>query len=317
MTGRWTRGDAAAWLRRPGATDDKYRRGVLGVRTGSAAYPGAAVLGVSAAWRTGTGMLRFVPALEEPAPPHGLPTPAAAVLAAHPETVFGDPAGRPCDAWLVGSGTDPGARSAAERAALERLLRGDAPVVADAGALAVAADAARSGDGAAPTILTPHRGEFLRLWESAGLGPRPEGWPAGDDRAPLPDAALADAAARLAERLSATVLLKGSVTAVATPGGWCRIAGPATSWLATAGTGDVLAGVLAALVAAHAESARADPETLGPLGASAAVLHDAAARLAARDRAARPARAGGRPITARDVADAIPAAWGALRARSR
>lgn len=307
-TERWDPARTARWLRVPGPADDKYRRGVLGVRTGSAAYPGAAVLGVSAAWRTGTGMLRYVPPADEGPSELGLVPPAAAVLAARPETVFGEPGGRPCDAWLIGSGTDPDARSDAETAALARILREDAPVVVDAGALALAAEVAQEGGGSgvgnrrsAPLILTPHRGEFERLWRTSGLGELPEDWPGRDGTSLAP---LAAAAARLAARLGATVLLKGSTTLSATPVGRVFAIGPATPWLAAAGTGDVLAGILGALVACHAEEARRDPEVLGELGAAAAHLHDAAARQATGD---------GRPITALDVAEAIPGAFERLR----
>ncbi|MFX4512891.1 hypothetical protein ABTA89_19945, partial [Acinetobacter baumannii] len=56
----WDAADALRWYRRPLATDDKYTRGVVGMRTGSAMFPGAAVLGVEAAWRTGVGMVRYL-----------------------------------------------------------------------------------------------------------------------------------------------------------------------------------------------------------------------------------------------------------------
>ncbi|MBO1901691.1 NAD(P)H-hydrate dehydratase [Leucobacter weissii] len=298
---RWTLDRAADRFARPDASSDKYRRGVLGLRTGSAAYPGAAVLTAEAAWRTGIGLVRYAPQLDDDPPALGLPSPAAAVLAARPETVFpprpaGDGSGDAwstdaADAWLVGSGTDPARRSFAEREAVLRLLASPAPVVLDAGALGLALDAPAS----APSVLTPHRGEFLSLWRASGLGVRPSGW--AEDRERLPaETALADAALALAERLGRSVLLKGSLSIAATPGGFCAVSGPATPWLATAGTGDVLAGLLGALVATHAEQVRADPELLGPLAASAAVLHDAAAGRA------------GAPITALDLARAIPGA---------
>lgn len=315
MTERWTREHAAAWLRRPGAADDKYRRGVLGMRVGSLRYPGAAVLGVSAAWRTGVGLLRYVPPREGGAAPLGLPRPAAAVLAVRPETVFGDSAGRPCDAWVIGSGTDPDARSAEERDALLELLSRPAPVVVDAGALGLVGEANGTGIRSAPAILTPHAGEFERLWEAALGNPLPRGWTAR----PSADPGMSDAAAearreatlRLAERLGSTVLLKGSVSILASPAGRSLACGPATPWLASAGTGDVLAGVLGALVAAHAAAVREDPELLGPIGATAALLHDAAARIASGDTNATGA---GRPVTALDVADALPSAVESLRA---
>lgn len=328
MITRWSREHAAEWLRRPGAGDDKYRRGVLGVRTGSAQYPGAAVLGVSAAWRTGVGLLRYVPPLDDAASPHGLPSPAAAVLAAHPETVFGEPGSRACDAWVLGSGTDPADRSSAEQSALRQLRRGSAPLVIDAGALdlAVAADAgtaetstaetaadspAVSLPGGAPAILTPHGGEFERLWRAAGLGELPDDWAprSGDADDDIAQIGRARAASRLAERLGTTVLLKGSLTVCAAPDGQILRVGPATPWLATAGTGDVLAGILGALVAAHATQVRESHAVLARLGATAALLHDTAARIASGDAEARGA---GRPITALDVADAIPEAFATL-----
>lgn len=350
---RWSAARTAARLRAPGPADDKYRRGVLGMRTGSADYPGAAVLGVTAAWRAGVGMLRYVPPTEgsggapsaSDAPPRGagLPDPAAAVLAVRPETVFGEPGGRPCDAWLIGSGTDPASRSAAETAALRELLRGDAPVVVDAGALGLAAEAAgaRGGEGslppgpAAPMILTPHRGEFERLWETCGLGGLPVGWPRREDSAAADAEVLAEGASRLAARLGATVLLKGSTTIAAAPTGDAAAVGPATPWLATAGTGDVLAGALGALVACDAEAVRRDPSLLRDLGAAAAQLHDTAARIASGDSGSDDCGAGscgdgagvgagvggaaeaahrGRPITALDVAEALPLAFARLSA---
>lgn len=297
------RGVAAA-LRRPTAGDDKYRRGVLGVRTGSARYPGAAVLSVSAAWRTGVGLLRFVPQIDDPAPPHGLPTPAAAVLAARPETVFGE-GPRPCDTCLLGSGTDPVTRSTAETNALTALMREKTPLVVDAGALELVTKMVASSDRStaplAPMILTPHAGEFARLWDALALGARPAAF---DD--PEAVEVRSEAAMRLASALGATVLLKGSRTICATPGGLSRHAPAATPWLATAGTGDVLAGILAALVTQHHSAIRADPELLADLGVAAATMHARAARIAAG-----PAETGA-PIVALDIVDAIPAAWGEL-----
>jgi len=335
---RWGLEQTAALLVEPSSTDDKYRRGVLGLRTGSAAYPGAAVLGAEAAWRTGVGLVRYTPPRDDIVGTLGLPSPAAAILAARPETVFlADPASArvPSDAWLIGSGTDPAQRSEQERDALRALLTGDTPVVVDAGALDLVVDRAQSTENTspaprrvashgtpvrdpagAPLILTPHRGEFVAMWDAAGLGARPPGWQGrgrgGRDRVPAESARIA-AATTLAAKLGATVLLKGSTSVTATPGGLVFLSGPATPWLATAGTGDVLAGILGALVAAHADSVREDHELLGALGASAAVLHDAAARRASGDpqsleRSTDPGPSGpGGPITAFDVARALPA----------
>jgi hydroxyethylthiazole kinase-like uncharacterized protein yjeF len=275
----WTADDAARVVRVPVASDDKYSRGVVGVRTGSDAYPGAAMLGVEAAWRTGVGMVRYV----------GPARAADLVLARRPETVAGS--GR-VQSWVIGSGTDAAARSAEETAALRAILDGETPVVADAGALDLV------GGSAAPLVVTPHGSEHARLRERLGLAPVP---------ADAPDDERAAAARETAGRLGATVLLKGAVTIVATPGGWTRRVTAGTPWLATAGTGDVLGGVLGALTAASAAAHTLDAERLGPVAATAAWVHGRAGALAA----ARHGAAGG-PITALDVADAVPGVIGML-----
>jgi hydroxyethylthiazole kinase-like uncharacterized protein yjeF len=274
----WTRADAARALRRPTGADDKYSRGVLGMRTGSAAYPGAAVLGVEAAWRTGLGMVRYL----------GPERPTALVLARRPETVTAD--GR-VQAWVIGSGTDAAARTAPETAALRALLSDTDPVVVDAGALDLAAEAT------APRVLTPHDREHARLRSALGLGHAP-----GD---------RVVAARETAEATGAVVLLKGSVTVVAAPDGWAATVRSGTPWLATAGTGDVLAGVIGALVAgATARAVPPDAAALAALAASGAWLHGRAGAIAAADAAdgSGSAPGGGGPITALDVAEALPRA---------
>ncbi|SBS74446.1 ADP/ATP-dependent (S)-NAD(P)H-hydrate dehydratase [uncultured Microbacterium sp.] len=274
-TDEWTSADTAGVLRVPTASDDKYSRGVLGVRTGSDAYPGAAVLGVEAAWRTGLGMVRYL----------GPDRATDLVLRRRPETVTVD--GR-VQAWLIGSGTDAGVRSRAETEALRDILTGAEPVVVDAGALDLAPEAT------APIIVTPHAREHRRLRDLLGLGEAP------DD---------VTAARETAATLGGVVLLKGAATIVAAPSGWVRVVRAETSWLATAGTGDVLAGALGALVAG-AEAARgAEPTVdLAALAAAAAWLHSRAARLASHVR-------DGGPVTAGDVADALAAAVGGVLSR--
>ncbi|WES66128.1 NAD(P)H-hydrate dehydratase [Microbacter sp. GSS18] len=284
MSTTWTAADTARVLRVPTATDDKYSRGVLGVRTGSERYPGAAVLGVEAAHRTGIGMVRYL----------GDERPTALVLAARPETVTS--AGR-VQAWLIGSGTDPSDRSPGDEEALRDILAEGVPVVADAGALDLAAH------GQAPVIVTPHQREHAALRRMLGLEPVDDGSGA-DDRE---DAARRHAAAETARALDGIVVLKGARTVVATPDGWTTVIAAATPWLATAGTGDVLAGAIGAVVATTAEHAVAPA-----LAAAAAVwLHGRAATLAA-------AALGGHggPLTALDVAARLPHAVGeALEAR--
>ena len=267
--------DAGRILRMPTGTDDKYSRGVLGVRTGSTAYPGAAVLGVEAAWRTGLGMVRYL----GPGRAQNL------ILARRPETVTAE--GR-VQAWLIGSGTDAADRSASEDEALRSILSGDLPVVVDAGALDLA------HVGAAPRILTPHAREHDRLRETLGLSPVGRG---------ASDPEREDAARETAAALGAALLLKGSTTIVATPSGWTRRVKTGSPWLATAGTGDVLAGVIGAIVAGATagEGSTAGVEALGALGATGAWLHGRASSVAALGHGA-----SGGPITALDVAEALP-----------
>lgn len=265
----WTRDDTARLFRVPTADDDKYARGVVALRTGSPAYPGAAVLGVEAAWRAGAGFVRYV----------GAERVADAVLARRPETVAGADVGRSrIDAWVIGSGTDPTDRVDAEQAALEAIVAGDAAVVIDAGALDLA------GKARAPFLVTPHAREFARLQEQLGISTSDE------DRA--------SAARRTAERIGGTVLLKGARTLIASPDGGVIAVDAGTGWLATAGTGDVLAGVLGAVLAANQGSPIAE------VAAAGAWIHGHAGRVAAgmRDGGT------GHPIVAMDVAAALPQA---------
>lgn len=264
----WAGQDTARLLRVPGADDDKYSRGVVALRTGSERYPGAAVLGVEAAWRSGAG---YVCHLSEGRA-------ADAVIARRPETVTGMDLGhtRP-DAWVIGSGTDAAGRSDDEEAALRAVLAGSVPVVVDAGALDLAIDAG------APSVLTPHDGEFRRLLAQLGIL-------ALEDRA---IDALAAAAA-----CGQTIVRKGASTLVAGADGTLCVVSSAPGWLATAGSGDVLAGVIGSLLAANPTHSVAD------VAAGGVWLHGHAARLASGAVGGRP----GRPIVALDVAEALPLA---------
>jgi NAD(P)H-hydrate repair Nnr-like enzyme with NAD(P)H-hydrate dehydratase domain len=153
-------------------------------------------------------------------------------------------------------------------------LASELPVVVDAGGLDLL-----DGPRSAPTLLTPHAGEAARLLTRL------------TDTDVTREAVEADpvgAARRIAELTHATVLLKGSTTLVVGPAGPVRSQADAPSWLATAGTGDVLAGLLGMLLAAGLS-----PLDAGSLGA---LVHGLAA-----DRAS----AGG-PLRALNVAHAIP-----------
>ncbi len=242
----------------PGPHDDKYTQGATGICAGSAAYPGAGVLCTGAAVAATSGIVRYAG------------TGAADVLAHFPEVVAAESiqaTGR-VQAWVVGpgAGTD-----AAARERLSHILAMDLPVVVDADGLTLlAADPALVTGRDAPTVLTPHAGEFARL-----TGAQP-----GPDRV----AAVRD----LAEKWQVTVLLKGRATLVATPGRPVLVNEAGGSWAATAGAGDVLSGIIGALLAAGH-----DPSWSA---ASAARVHALAANLAAH--ATPPPGGPGAPISA-------------------
>ncbi|MET8691871.1 NAD(P)H-hydrate dehydratase [Streptomyces bauhiniae] len=253
--------DVARLLPRPDAESDKYRRGVLGIAAGSARYPGAAVLAVSGALRGGAGAVRYVGPAGD------------AVIARFPETLVSDQgpdhAGR-VQAWVVGPGAGDDAATVAT------VLGADVPVLLDADGLRLAdRDLVRGRT--APTLMTPHAGEAAAL-----LGVRRE----------EVEAARLTSVRELAATYRATVLLKGSTTLVADPGGGpVRVNSTGTGWLATAGSGDVLSGLAGSLLASHLSALDA--------GSVAAYLHGLAGRLASR----------GAPIAALDITEHLPDAW--------
>ena len=254
----WTAHEAAALIAVPTASDDKYSRGVLGVITGSDQYPGAAVLSVEAALHTGVGMLRYL----------GAERPAALVLQRRPEAVTSP--GR-VQAWLLGSGMDPVERDIEP---LVAALAEGVPTILDGGALDL------HGHASGPVVLTPHYRELARLLdvEVDAVAAAPLEW-----------------ARRASDRLGATVLLKGHTTHVAGPGISIAVSS-APTWLATAGAGDALGGMLGALVATHSSLIAADETALARLAATAALLHGLAAEAAS----------GGGPFTILDLCAAIP-----------
>jgi hydroxyethylthiazole kinase-like uncharacterized protein yjeF len=241
--------DVSALLPRPGEHAHKYTRGVVGVRAGSATYPGAGVLCVAGAASGLCGMVRYVGGA------------AQEVIAAHPDVVTGN--GR-VQAWTVGSGGGPDVATM-----LAEAQEDGVPVVVDADALALV-----DGPLDAPAVLTPHAGELSRMIRV--------------DRAEI-EAAPVRHAREAAARYDAVVLLKGRRTVVARPEGPVRITTTGVPWLATAGAGDVLAGLIGALLAAGL-----DPYDAASVGSW---LHGAAATFASQ----------GGPLTAPEVARAIPA----------
>ncbi|EXU67154.1 carbohydrate kinase [Streptomyces sp. PRh5] len=258
--------DVAAMLPRPSAESDKYRRGVVGVVAGSARYPGAAVLAVSGALRGGAGAVRYV-------------GPAAdTVIARFPETLVhsGPPAkaGR-VQSWVVGPGLGDGA---AARHSLEDVLASDVPVLVDADGLHLLPADGDLRKREAATILTPHAGEAAALL--------------GVSRADVEAGRLA-AVRALSERYGATVLLKGSTTLIAAEHQPVRVNPTGVGWLATAGSGDVLSGLIGSLLATGLPAR--DAASVG------AYLHGLAAR--------RTTAPHGAPIAAYDVATALTDTW--------
>ncbi len=258
--------DVAAWWPTPNAASDKYTRGVAGVATGSRDFPGAALLSVAGALAGPAGMVRYAGPI------------AADVLRAHPSVVVSHrvaEAGR-VQAWLVGCGIGTDDRAREE---VRAVLGAPVPAVLDADALTLLEGGplpAVLRDRAAPTVVTPHDREFARV----------AGETVGADRV--------NAARLLAQRLRVVVLLKGDRTVVASPAGnaWANPTG--TPALAAAGTGDVLAGLLASLLAAGLPAERA--------AMAAAYVHGLAGRKAASRFGAGEAA----PVTATDVAEALP-----------
>jgi ADP-dependent NAD(P)H-hydrate dehydratase / NAD(P)H-hydrate epimerase len=282
--------DVAALLWQPPGDSDKYRRGVLGILAGSDRFTGAAALAVGGALRGGAGMVRLVSA-----------GPAVAVVRQHwPEAltvVTGDgpqagqevaAAGR-VQAWVAGPGmgTDGAAHDR-----LAAVLATDLPVLVDADGLTLIAAERGLLARAAPTLLTPHAGELARL---LGAGPAEV------------EARRLEYARAAAAELGVTVLLKGSTTVIAPAGGGgVLVNSTGTSWLATAGTGDVLSGLAGALLAQGLAVTEA--------ASVAAFLHGLAARLAAAGQAPPAGMETGSPIAAGDVIHALPAAIRSARA---
>lgn len=276
--------DLARLLPRPGRRSHKYSRGVLGVVAGSADYPGAAVLACRGALAAGAGMVRYL----------GPPEVADLVRQSCPEVVCstGSVADTRVQAWLVGSGMGPGDSEQLRRA--NDAVESGLPVIADAGALPALPEVL-----APQVVLTPHAGELAALLDRLG---------ADYDRSAV-EANTLGAVRQAAVLTEATVLLKGATTLVASPFQDFYSQADGTPWLATAGSGDVLAGIIGALLAqvgsdvGRFRNADIDPdERWAAIAALGASLHGHAGTAAA---------AGG-PLTAGRIADAVPEVWGGL-----
>lgn len=225
----------------PRADAHKYTRGLLGLVVG--AMPGAALLAAHAAQGAGAGYVR----LHAEAP---LAVPNELVVSTQPlaEAL----ADKRLSALLVGPGLGRDGRA---REKLTLALAEQVPAVLDADALVLLAPRLVA-EHTAPLIATPHEGELLaleRAWDLDGAGSKVE------------------RATALALASGMVVVAKGSDTVVAAPDGRVALAHRASSWLSTAGTGDVLAGTIASRLATGAEPFDAACEGLW--------LHGEAARL--------------------------------------
>jgi hydroxyethylthiazole kinase-like uncharacterized protein yjeF len=274
---KWTAKDAAKCIITPSDLDHKHSRGVLGVITGSARFPGAAVLTTAAASATGIGMIRF----------HSSSGLAHLVLHSTPSVVVQP--GK-VSAWLVGSGIESKKHGDITTWLRHRWYKlttlQSVPTVLDAGALHLA------GSLEQPTLITPHSGELSRLLVARGVVVSAEAIE-GDPKKWVEIAA---------DTLGVTVLLKGSTTYVANDSILIQLP-TATSWLATAGTGDVLAGIIGALVATNSIEILNDTNHLAYVAATGAFIQSRAASSI------------GGPLNAEAVIAAIPETISRLIAR--
>ena len=318
----------------PGANDHKYTRGVVGLWAGSETYPGAAVLAASGAVLAGAGMVR----LTAPRRVEDL------VLAARPEVV---PAAGRSQALVLGPGVDPADTVRADE--LREVLRptlapardsgggrvadgaktgeeasdgatgavpAGAPAVVDAGALSILTELLDEGLRCTPRhVLTPHAGEAAALLTALADSETPEETARQWNRERV-EAHPAHAVREICRLSGATVLLKGATTLIAAPHHPLVSVDSGPGWMATAGSGDVLAGVLGAVLAGAA--ARWEREVAcAAAGADSAqgVLVDSVAAgvrlhaLAGAYTAAMPGAgvvgAGGHPVAALDIAAAL------------
>lgn len=265
----WNAKQARNFIITPSELDHKYSRGTLGVITGSAKYPGAAVLSSRAALHTGLGVLRF----------HSNSGLAHLVLHQSPEALV-QPG--PVTAWLAGSGIDAKKYSDFTTWLRHRwfklLKRQTVPTILDAGALYLA------GTLGQPTLITPHAGELSKLLASRGVSASSE----QIEAEPIKWAKVAS------QTIFVAVLLKGSTTVVAL-GDEVITLPPATPMLATAGSGDVLAGIIGALFATNYIEILNDEKLILEIAATGALIHQKAAYLASD----------GAPITSSQIIENI------------
>ena len=275
--------DLADSVPEPGPSDYKYSRGVVGIAAGSARYRGAAFMATGSARHGNVGMVHVLDRGD------GL---AEALVDEFWDVVIAADAPASVtrtNAWVVGPGLGLDVDS---RSLLRDVLNVDAPVVVDADALRMLRQPPASDSLSTrkrPTVLTPHEGEFAALGFAIGTGE-------DEDRL--------GSARQAARELGAVIVLKGPGTVIASPSGAAYIDTWGTPDLGTAGSGDVLAGLMAALLAGAAARGDVDIDDAAWIAAAAVGVHGLAGRLAAQ---------GGRPVTAPDIIAAIPDAIGLVR----
>jgi hydroxyethylthiazole kinase-like uncharacterized protein yjeF len=253
------------FIRKPNAADDKYSRGVVGFVTSSDEFPGAALLGITAAMRTGVGMVRYL----------GPKRVADLVLLSRPETVlqYGK-----AQAWVVGSGVP--ADDVEQSARIRKLVAEKNLLVVDAGALQIV----DFKNCAAKCVLTPHVGEAATLLSSLGHS---------ITRAEVEADPIA-AALLITDLTGQLTVLKGNRTIIA-EGTKTYQFDPAPTVLATAGSGDVLAGIIGALMAGNAQDILSGDADLFDVVKAAITLQAKAAALAAEHST----------VVALDIAEAV------------
>lgn len=336
----------ARYLLKPEADSHKYSRGVVRIIAGSQRFPGAGLLCVAGASHSGVGMIR----LNAPERVENL------VLAAHPQIVPDGPVlTGACDALVLGPGLDA---QKADWEALSQLLE-NTPAVIDASALEPVCALIKEGKLRlrAHHILTPHEGELARCLNLfAGTDTDKTAGEIAEKLAEKADNPLGkfdsqtspalqrriQGAQQLAALTGACVLAKGNRTVVVDAEAQVHTLPAATPWLATAGSGDVLAGLMGGLLALNVRAGAgcagtADAQGQGTTVASAAALapeiaqlaarlHALAGQLAAEATSPKPAEVTApkttyatgpkptdavvaHPITAPEIAAAIPNAW--------
>lgn len=261
--------DVAEFVSGPRPDDHKYRRGVVGIAAGSPAYPGAAVLAVGAARSSGVGMVRFLDRNDAV---------AASVIEAFPDVVA-DARDARSDERVRAWGCGPGFTEI-DAQAVAMMIAEPTPIVLDAGALHCIASHEELSEGVRAradrgltTVLTPHEGEYGRLFGE-------------------------ESTADVAAAWGVIIVRKGPATTITSSDGTVFIDPMGTPDLAYAGSGDVLTGLMAGLLAANPDD---DPHEVA---AAAVWLHGLCGRIAAE---------GEHPVTALDIAAALPEAIAAVR----